>query len=215
VEKVKSYGAHAVSYVVSALTFVAGLNPALVPPSWARYIGAAGLLLTAAHNVQAAGAAKPGSVTTVAKVVAMFAVSAMLLASLPGCKALTPTQTIAQQVAIQYATAKFVEDKATPAERTARAAHVIEVAESLKGLAAGETATVATLEARAFAVIQNAKLELADQALANTLVAVVAQELRARVSSGVLGDEDRIRVVSVLDGIIAACHGYTLATVEP
>lgn len=56
---VKNYGAHVVGYLVSALSIVAGLPTAGLPPSVIPYVGLAGMLLTGLHSTQVA----PNSVT--------------------------------------------------------------------------------------------------------------------------------------------------------
>ena len=134
-----------------------------------------------------------------------------LLASsvyLSGCTTTSTVERLGYNIAIQQATSKFIEHKETPAERQRRAAEIVRVVGILQQTAEGEVTTVAELESRAFDLIEGAHLELSDQALANTVVAAVAEGLRDRISDGLLSPDERVRVVAVLDQIAATARVY-------
>lgn len=206
-DKLKTYGGHLLAYGGSIIAILAA-HPEVLPPDLLQYAGVAGLVLTALANAHAAGVKLPGAASVAPKMLALFAVSVLVVTTLSACQVLTPTQSIAQQVAIQYATAKFIEDKHADTDRAKRAADVIKAAEAVKAFASGETVTIATLQAKGLELVAGSNLGLADKALANTLVVVVVQELQSRVNAGVLSDDDRIKVVTVLDSIIAAANAY-------
>lgn len=134
--------------------------------------------------------------------------SILSVAALCGC-ASTPQNAVLQQVAVQYATGKFIEAKPA-AERAARAADVIAVAGVVKTLASGDTSTVDELANHVQGILAGANLSPSDRLLANTLVAAVVAELQARVSNGVLSANDRLAVSKVLDWVVQAAQGYAV-----
>jgi hypothetical protein len=204
VEKVKKFGAHVVSYLTNGAMLLAGLDPATLPPSWLPYIAAAGLLVTGAHNVQAAGKKFDPAI----KSLVGFGVGAVLLAYMvSGCSFLKPENAVLHQVAVQYATGKYIEG-ADEGKEIDRACKIIAVSETVAALATSDTVTLDGLEAHALSVVANASMSPADRILANTLVAAVVAELRARVDTGVLSDQDRYRVGLVLGWVKQAAGAY-------
>lgn len=145
----------------------------------------------------------------------MFAavIAVLMMVSMTACATFTPTQQLAATVGIQYATAKYIEHE-PEAKRDARAVKVINTAVALKAVAENATATVDTLQGEAYALIDRANLSTADKILANSIVAAVVEELRKRISTGVLKEDDKLVVVKVLDNIIAAANGYVQNPVE-
>jgi hypothetical protein len=203
VEKVKKFGSVALAYIMSGLTTVAGVDPTTLPPKYAAWVGGAGLLLTALHNAQLV---KCKTAATAVKAVALFGCTVLMASVLLGCRT-TPENAVLHQVAVQYATGKYIES-APEADYADRAQKVIAVAELAQALAADEAVTLDTLEIQVFRVVQNAPLSMADRVLANTLVAAVVAELRARVNAGVLSDQDRYRVGMVLGWVKQAAKIY-------
>lgn len=134
-----------------------------------------------------------------------LALAATLIA---GCASLSPTQTLVVNVAVQQGVSKFIEHKETPAERSQRATEIIRVVAILKTTVSGDAATIETLQAQALEIVKASKLELSDQALANTLIASVGDVLRERVAAGVLKPDDAIRVSAMLDNIAATAQVY-------
>ncbi len=127
----------------------------------------------------------------------------------PGCATLTnPDNRVAQQIAVQYATGKFIEAPATAEGRQARARQVKAVAENLKTVAASDSANIAQLRSLAMAKVDKANLTASDRLLAATLVDIAVQELSARVASGVLSPDAVVAVSRLLDWVIAAAAAY-------
>jgi hypothetical protein len=136
----------------------------------------------------------------------MLALAAVLLsacASNPSAPA-----DLVRMVAIGQGTARFIEFKGTAGERSWRASEIIRIAGVLKAAAKGEDVSLDELQARALDLVQRAGLGLADQSLANTLIATVGDVLRERIATGVLGPKDRTRVALVLDQMSAAARPY-------
>jgi hypothetical protein len=52
---VKTYGAHMVNYLVGLCVIVSGINPKILPPQYTFIVGAAGLVVNAAHHGYTAG----------------------------------------------------------------------------------------------------------------------------------------------------------------
>jgi hypothetical protein len=133
-------------------------------------------------------------------------------ASLPGCTTLAggpSSEQLAAQVAVQYATGKFVEAAGPSVDaRLARARQVKAVAEQLRAVASSDSATIAALHELAMVQVAKASLAPADRLLANTLVDIAVQELSARVSTGALNAEARVAVTRLLDWVVAAASAY-------
>lgn len=141
-----------------------------------------------------------------------FAAVAMLCAlvgALPACSFLQdPNNSVGQQIAVQYATGKFIEGAKTDAERVKRASDVKAVAVQIQTVAASDSASIAALHELAVAKVAAAHLAPADALLANTLVDVVVSELSRRVAGGVLDADSRVVVARLLDWAIAAADAY-------
>ncbi len=135
--------------------------------------------------------------------------ASIALGALSGCSTLMdPGNRAGQQIAVQYATGKYIESPATPEARQARARQVKAVAENLKTVAKSDSATIAQLHELAMAKVAKANLSPSDRLLATTLVGVAVQELSQRVSIGVLDPDTRVAVSRLLDWVIAAASAY-------
>lgn len=134
-----------------------------------------------------------------------------VLLSCIGCATLkdlaSPNNSAVQQIAVQYATGKFIEAKPA-AERAARAKEVKAVALAVRQVASSDSSTVVALQALASAKVAASGLQGADRLLADALVAAVVQELSSRVSTGVLTPENQVIVAKVLDWVVAAADAY-------
>lgn len=197
-------------------------------------LGVAAMQLTPEQIVAILGAKGPGAVVAVAGILTylrglqnsgqlpggpaapkahpftlLFAgiLAVLTMSSMTGCATWTPSQQLAATVGIQYATAKYIEHE-PQAKQEARAVKVINTVVALKAVAYDATATVDTLQGEAYALIERSQLSTADTILANSIVAAVVDELRKRVSTGVLKETDKLVVVKVLDNIIAAARAY-------
>lgn len=136
----------------------------------------------------------------------------IVMACLPGCSTLTTSGTpanVAANTAIELGTTKLIESGAsTDAQRLAKAAQIKAVAQQIEALAAGGTATVASLQAVVDARIVAANWSVQDKVLAQQLAAAVAQELAGRVSAGVLSADQVLVLNDVVSAVIAGCALY-------
>lgn len=141
-----------------------------------------------------------------------LALAILLSVGLVGCATMSaPQNQMVEQIAVQYATGKFIEAKAFPADRIERAAQVKSVAVAVKAVAASDNADIATLEALAMSRINTANLQPSDRLLAQALVAAVVTELSTRVANGALSASDRVLVTQMLDWVISACDAYAVS----
>ncbi len=143
---------------------------------------------------------------------ALFATALLAFSCLPGCEFFSqftsPKNQLVEQIAIQYATGKYIEGEKQPAERVARAVRVGKVAADIKAVAGADDATIAALRELAAKQIAGAKLSPADSLLANTLVDAVVLALSEKVASGVLSPDAKVAVDKLLDWVIAAAAAY-------
>lgn len=220
-EKYLSYGAHAVAYVVSAAALVAGLDPALLTtlmgPKAIAIIGGAAFLGTFIHNVQAAYAkSKDGTVTTVVKSFAVFALVAVLSASvLVGCKtapALSEKSTVT--IATYLVVGQTLKNgNATPAVQAARAAEFKSVAVKLQAVNDDASATLATLAANLAPSL--AKLNPSDRLAAQAVVVALTPYLQSQVENNPTVAYSQERLATILTAVIAACDAYIQPEVTP
>jgi type IV pilus biogenesis protein CpaD/CtpE len=104
-------------------------------------------------------------------------------------------------IAVQYATAKYIEQKPGSAE------NIVRVAEGVKALVGGDaTATLITLQEYVGSELDKLSLSPADRVLANALVQLIVAELQAKVGEGLLEPDQRVRVASILDLVIAVAR---------
>ena len=117
-----------------------------------------------------------------------------------GCKT-TPTQQqeMAAHVAVVYATGKYIEKAGDAPSQQARAARVLDVVAQLEAVASGDATTVDALAALARSKLP-ASLSPADRTLANTLITVATDELKARIGEGVgqIPPDAKVQVAKVL-----------------
>lgn len=104
---------------------------------------------------------------------------------------------IVEQLAIQYAVMKVVDNDPDKAARVSKIAH------DAKTWLVSDTATIDVLEAAVREQIDWTKLDQANTLLVNALLAEVDLQLRSRVSVGVLTSDQKVQVNQVLDWIIA------------
>jgi type IV pilus biogenesis protein CpaD/CtpE len=97
---------------------------------------------------------------------------------------------------VQYATAKYIEGRQESRE------NIVRIATAARALVGGDaSATLLTLQEYVGGELDKLSLSPADRVLANALVQLVVAELQAKVGEGLI--DQRIRVVSILDQIIA------------
>lgn len=140
----------------------------------------------------------------VAYFLSMIALVSLLFA-IPGCKLLEEHGAAVQLIASQ-ASARYIESKPA-ADRPAVAARVVSIANAVKKAATDDTSTIVELSNLAVSLLPT-NLSPADRALAVELIAVLAQELKAKIGSGDLKPDDKVRVGLVLDAVILGASGY-------
>lgn len=112
------------------------------------------------------------------------------------------------ELAVKAGTLRYIESDAE--DRGARAAAVVDVIERVRKQVDSEAeATVEEIEDRVREEIAWDELELSEQLVVDRLVSRVRGEMQARVESAEgISDEDRVRVLSVLDWAADAAAMY-------
>lgn len=213
---IRSYGAHVLAYAFSALTIVAGLPApmqAVLGPHAGQIVGIAGILLTAAHNVDKAAIAPTmvpvPSIITAAK---MFTPLLVLLLTLPlgACATIqgffaspqaNPVIEVAVDVAVATAEAKGVQ-----------AAEINAIAKLALAANSSTGATLATVAAAVNAQIAKLNLPPLDYAAAQILEVAISQAIQARLTNadGTPNTDlaaVRADVATVLNTVIQATGG--------
>lgn len=126
--------------------------------------------------------------------------TAMLLS---GCAMLQQSPTTAH-LAVTVATMKVVEAGDNPVERAQR---VIAVANEAKRLIDNEAVTIDVLEEAIKNRLDQEPLAPSDRLLADALIITIADELRARVGMGLLDEQQRLTVSTVLGWVVRAAGG--------
>jgi hypothetical protein len=104
-------------------------------------------------------------------------------------------------ITVQYATAKYIEDRPESRE------NIVRVATAAKALVGGDaSATLLTLQEFVGGELAKIELSPADRVLANALVNLIVAELQAKVGEGLLEPDQRVRVANILDLVIAAAR---------
>lgn len=134
-----------------------------------------------------------------------IAICALLALFLSGCASLEKHENTAK-LAVTYAALKYVEQAGDASAQSARAAKIRSLVEEVRGVAKGDSVTVAALQAYVLGKLP-AGLSPADRYLAHALVQAVAEELQERVGGGLLSEEQLLQVELILGWIIEAA-GY-------
>lgn len=211
---VKSYLGHLSGYVVAGAVIVSSLDPKLLPPQYSFFTALAGAIVTASHHSYTAGAAN-AAVTAAANAAqkALTTAAPVLLcaflavASLTACKTLpTPTEQAGITVAVDIATGAAIQNGATPAQYTARAAEFKAIAVMVKTVNDAGTATLATLAADL--APQIAKLPPADQLAAHALVAALTPYLQRQAAANPSLANTQATLDVILQAVIDSCGAY-------
>jgi hypothetical protein len=133
-----------------------------------------------------------------------------MLAGLVLAFSLTACQTVeskpmAARLAVTVATLKVIEADKT--DQAARAQRVAAVARDAQKLLDGEQVTLGAIQAAVKARLDSSELSPSDRILADTLVVMISDELRARIGDGLLSPEQRLTVSTVLDWVAVAAGG--------
>lgn len=127
-----------------------------------------------------------------------------LAAGLVACQSIQTERTSAR-LAVTVATLKVIEaDKDNQVERAAKVATIARDAQKLLD---GDDVTLTALQTAVKTRLDAAELAPSDRLLADALVAMLADELRARLGDGLLNPEQRVTVSTVLDWVAVAAGG--------
>jgi hypothetical protein len=209
----KNWGAHALAYILSCLSIVQTLSPALLGPYGPAIVGVSGILLTAIHNTQTAIAngnapLPPPAIRSLLLPIGLLVLSAGACVGLSGCAtAPTTTQQAGISVAVDIATGAAIQQQSSDsAEWKARAVSFKAIAVTLKQVNDAGTATLATLAADLAPLI--AKLPATDQLAAHTVVAALTPYLNQEIQGNPKLQNAQATVDVVLQAVIDACAGY-------
>lgn len=127
-------------------------------------------------------------------------VLALLIA---GCSTIN-LQDPAQRLAIQYATAKFIEK----GETQKRAAAIIEEADKAKTFFDVQGVPLSDIKSRIIERVRDRGLSPADTLLATALIDAVEMKIAEDIGRGIIGPDDKIRINWALDLIKKAAAVY-------
>lgn len=203
---VKSYGAHALAYAMSALVVVAGLPAPLqsvLGPHAGEIVGGAGIILTAIHNAQALKAP-----TAVAKAMFMLAVLPLLLVA---SGALTACSTVQGFFASPYApvvvTVGVDVAVATAEQHGVKASDINRIAKIALAANSSTSATLGVVAGVVNAEIGTLNLPPLDLAAAQALEAVVQGAVQAKLDGNPDLAASQADVAQVLQAVITATGG--------
>lgn len=129
------------------------------------------------------------------------------LIALTGCASLQNHDTAAT-IAVQYATAKVIEQGKTTEERLAKAQRIKAIAGEATTWLSGESVTADFLQQLALARISKLNLDTADLVLANALVQAAVLELQRKIGDGVIPPDKLTTVNELLGWISRAAELY-------
>lgn len=118
-------------------------------------------------------------------------------------------QLASARLVAQYATMKYIGKAGGEEERRARAIRVVNVTLHAQGLVdSGITTTIPLIEQAVRDSIDWSRFDLADRMLVDSLIALIRQELEARMgkAGSVLGEDQRIAVSQMLGWVMSAAQ---------
>lgn len=220
------YGAHVLGYVLSGLTLVSELPPALTAhlPYASLVVGLAGIVLTGIHNLQTflthqafavipVTTVAPKSPPTLPPAAAAFAVFLCSL-FMGGCTLLsTPSaQQLLVQDAVELGVSTFL-DTQPAAQRASDATALILGAQAVEAVSGNNATTLATLEADIATKLSGLKnLSPLQQQLINQAVDTAVGLLAGKLSSGVLSPTQQASINAVMGWIVIGATPYAPST---
>ena len=221
----KSWGAHALAYLLSGLAILAHADPSLIGSHGLLVVGVAGLLITFIHNVQslAKGSPSPNSSKQAGRASPglLAAMAIGIGAALIGCSTLSGSMNnaasaAAVQAAVDVGVGTFIQQTAkTPAAQANEAAQITVIATALEGVLTGNQATLAQLDQMLQARVAASNLPPADKAaaliLAQTIQSIVMQQIQAGAvagGAGPLAANQVVAIKTVLDDVLQAASFY-------
>jgi hypothetical protein len=135
-------------------------------------------------------------------------IAAVAALSMTGCATLQNNSGSARLV-VSYATLKVIEAGKSSEAQAERALNIRRIASDAKSFLDLESVSLEFLQSSVRARLADLDLSPADRMLADGLVNLIVQELQLKVDSGVLSDDQRYRVSTVLGWVIDAA-GYVV-----
>jgi hypothetical protein len=135
-------------------------------------------------------------------------IAAVAALSMTGCATLQNNSGSARLV-VSYATLKVIEAGKSSEAQAERALNIRRIASDAKSFLDLESVSLEFLQSSVRARLADLDLSPADRMLADGLVNLIVQELQLKVDSGVLSDDQRYRVSTVLGWVIDAT-GYVV-----
>lgn len=116
----------------------------------------------------------------------------------------------ASELAVTYATLKYIEDAGNDDLQIAKASRVKAIALQVQEVAHGGDVTIAALQAYVMNQLPE-NMSPADRYLANALVLAIVAQLDERVAEGVLDPESLLAVDKLLGWVVNACDFFVPA----
>lgn len=138
-----------------------------------------------------------------------YAAAAFLCCLLAGCPLTKPDSTEGQvaKIAVQYGVARYI-GKVPETERAGRAERIAAVVDAVESAARGSAAVTIPLLQEAIWRNLPADLKPEDRIAISALTELVLQELRARMSDGLLKEDQLLAVSAVASWVRQACQLY-------
>lgn len=128
--------------------------------------------------------------------------SVILALSLMGCSVLSTVSEDRNQIAVQYATLKVMESDSVDGSR------IVElVTDAREYVRAGESVAVSALASAARERLAESGLSPADKILIDAILARAQARLEAEIGEGLLSEDQRLQLLTVLEWIESAANG--------
>lgn len=128
--------------------------------------------------------------------------SVILALSLMGCSVLSTVSEDRNQIAVQYATLKAMESDSVDGNR------VVElVTQAREYVSAGESVAVSALASAARERLSESGLSPADKILIDAILTRAQARLEAEIGEGLLSEDQRLQLLTVLEWIESAANG--------
>lgn len=127
-----------------------------------------------------------------------IAAAFLSLSMLAGCSSLGQGDSLLAEVAVRYATMKYLEEHPEKADR------VVELAEQAKVLLDTDLVSLVDIKQEIMKRVDFHEVGAADYVLISTLADLIATEVRVNLDGGYLTDDQKVKVNQILDYIIVA-----------
>lgn len=133
-----------------------------------------------------------------------YLITVVILAlALTGCSVLETVSEDKNQLAVQYATLKVIDGESQKADR------IVELVGKARAYVdEGSTVTVSYLADEAAIRLRQSGLDPADMILATAILERAEARLKSEIGDGVLNDQQRLQLLTVLSWIEDAARGY-------